>query len=172
MCNPKPDLHKINMHFKFGENPLIFKVIVLKRQIWMCRGLIHVNISKTDEICQLAIPNQISTISVRKSIDIYSSYRPQKKNQTCRGQKTVKNWRKLAIINPKPDLHNINAHIKFGENPLTFTQVIVRKRKCGRTYDRRTDGHADDQHETIIPRHYRVAEYKNHQAIKVEIVSS
>ena len=25
----------------------------------------------------------------------------------------------------KADLLNINAHIKFGENPLSFTQVIV-----------------------------------------------
>ena len=44
---------------------------------------------------------------------------------------SVKNWRNLLISNPKPDLHNINAHAKFGENPLLFTQVIVRKRKYG-----------------------------------------
>ena len=36
----------------------------------------------------------------------------------------------LAISNPKADLHNINAHTKFDENPLKFTQVI-RKRKYG-----------------------------------------
>ena len=30
---------------------------------------------------------------------------------------SVKIWRNLRIINPKPDLHNINAHTKFGENP-------------------------------------------------------
>ena len=30
---------------------------------------------------------------------------------------------------PKSDLLNINAHIKFGENPLDFTQVIVLKLK-------------------------------------------
>ena len=27
----------------------------------------------------------------------------------------------------KPDLHNINAQIKFGENSFRFTQVIVLK---------------------------------------------
>ena len=27
----------------------------------------------------------------------------------------------LPISNPKPDLRNINAHTKFGENPLIFT---------------------------------------------------
>ena len=37
----------------------------------------------------------------------------------------VKNWQNWPMNNPKPDLHNINAHIKFGENPLRFTQVTV-----------------------------------------------
>ena len=49
---------------------------------------------------------------------------------------SIKNWRNLPISNPKPDLHNINAHTKFGENPLLFTEVIVRKRKYGRVSDR------------------------------------
>ena len=62
----------------------------------------------------------------------------------------------MAISNTKPDLHNINAHTKFGENPLMFTQVIIRKRKT----DGRTDGKTDEQRETIIPRHYFVAEYE------------
>ena len=54
---------------------------------------------------------------------------------------SVKICRTLPISNPKPELHNINAHTKFGENPLMFTQVIIRKQKTdGRTYDgRRTD---------------------------------
>ena len=42
---------------------------------------------------------------------------------------------------------------KFGENPLMFTQVIIRKR---------TDGHMDVQCETIIHRHYRVVGYTHH----------
>ena len=51
---------------------------------------------------------------------------------------SVKIWRNLPISNPKPDLHNINEQTKFGENPLMFTQVIIRKRKMdGRMYDRR-----------------------------------
>ena len=52
-----------------------------------------------------------------------------------RSDNSVKIWRNLPISNPKPDLHNINAHTKFGENPLTFTQVIIRKQK--------TDGHSN-----------------------------
>ena len=39
---------------------------------------------------------------------------------------SVKIWRNLLVSNPKPDLHNINAHTKFGENPLMFTKVITR----------------------------------------------
>ena len=71
---------------------------------------------------------------------------------------SVKIWRNLPITNPKPDLHNINAHIKFGENQLMFTQVIIQKRK--------TDGQTHDvQSETIIPRHYCVARYnKGHDS--------
>ena len=46
-----------------------------------------------------------------------------------RADNSVKNWGNLPISNPKPDLHNINAHTKFGENPLMFTQVIILKRK-------------------------------------------
>ena len=42
---------------------------------------------------------------------------------------SVKTGQNLPISNPKADLHNINAHIKFGENP--FTQVIVLKVKYG-----------------------------------------
>ena len=42
---------------------------------------------------------------------------------------SIKIWQNLPISNPEPDLHNINAHTKFGENPLMFTHVIIRKRK-------------------------------------------
>ena len=52
---------------------------------------------------------------------------------------SVKIRSNLPISNPKPDIHNINAQTKFGENPLTFTQVIIRKRKTdGQMYDGQT----------------------------------
>ena len=44
-------------------------------------------------------------------------------------QITVKNSSSLPISIPKADLYNVNAHSKFGENPLIFTQVIVWKQK-------------------------------------------
>ena len=40
------------------------------------------------------------------------------------------------MSNPKPDLYDVNAYSKFGENPLLLTQVIVRKRKYGRVSGR------------------------------------
>ena len=46
-----------------------------------------------------------------------------------RADNSVNIWRNLPISNPKPDLLNVTAHTKFGENPLMFTQVIIRKRK-------------------------------------------
>ena len=59
---------------------------------------------------------------------------------------SVKNWRNLPISNPKPDLHNMNAHTKFGENPLMFTQVIILKlKKDGRTDGRMMDGRTDSR---------------------------
>ena len=43
----------------------------------------------------------------------------------------VKHWGNLSISNSKPDLLHINACTKFGENPLMFTQVIIRRWKYG-----------------------------------------
>ena len=81
-----------------------------------------------------------------------------------RADNSVKVWRSLPISNPKPDLYSINAHTKFGENPLMFTQVIILKRKTDRRMDDwRTDRHIDVQWETIIPCHYCVAGYKKKQ---------
>ena len=40
---------------------------------------------------------------------------------------TIKHRNYSPISNPKPDLNNINAHTKFGENRLIFTQVIIRR---------------------------------------------
>ena len=40
---------------------------------------------------------------------------------TMRGGQITKNQLNLIINNSKPDLHNINAHTKFGENTLVFT---------------------------------------------------
>ena len=63
MRKSKADLHNMNVHIKFGENTLRFiQVIVLKVKIWMYCG--QITLSKIDKICLIAIPNQISTISM------------------------------------------------------------------------------------------------------------
>ena len=96
-----------------------------------CRG--QITLSKIDKICPLAIPNQIFFISMHVpsffKIPWYllklSSW--NENMGMLRAGNSVEIWRNLPIGNPKPDLHNINAHTKFGENPLMFTQVIIRK---------------------------------------------
>ena len=40
-----------------------------------------------------------------------------------RADNSVKIWRNLPIINPKPDLLNVNAYSKFDENPLLFIKL-------------------------------------------------
>ena len=57
------------------------------------------------------------------------------------GMSLAYNCQNLPISNPKPHLHNIDAHTKFGKNPLLFAQVIIRKWNTdgwttdGRTYE-------------------------------------
>ena len=45
---------------------------------------------------------------------------------------SVNSSENLLICIPQAYLYNINAHTTFGENRLTFTQVIVSKRTYGR----------------------------------------
>ena len=71
-----------------------------------------------------------------------------------RADNSVKIWRNLPISNPKPDIHNINAHTKFGENPLMFTQLSSRNEKRmdgpmdGCTTDGQTQGRPPWNHNT------------------------
>ena len=62
ISNPKPDLLHINAHTKCGENPLTFTRYHPEMKIWACLG--QITLSKFDDICPLAIPNQITTISI------------------------------------------------------------------------------------------------------------
>ena len=119
-----------------------------------CRG--QITLSKTDEICPLASPNQISLISMHVPSLVKIPWHLLKllvgKENMSLADNTVKIWRNWPISNPKPDLHKINAHTKFGENPFPFPQVIIRKRnRDGWTYNWQTDRHTGVQRETIIP---------------------
>ena len=96
------------------------------------------NSVKFHEICLLAIPNLFSSMSIHiASLVKIPCYllKLSSGNENMgvsRADNSVKILRNLPISNPKPYLLNINAYSKFGENPLLFTQVIVRKRKYGR----------------------------------------
>ena len=49
---------------------------------------------------------------------------------SCGGQMSLlKTDEIFQLAIPKLDLYNINARTKFGDNPLTFTQVIIQKQK-------------------------------------------
>ena len=159
ISNWKPDLLTVNAYSKFDENPfVIYSSYSPEMKIWAC--LRQITLSKIDEICPLAISNQLSTISmhipslVKIPCYLLKLLSGNENMGMSRADNSIKNWRNLPISNPKPDLHNINAHTKFGENPLKFTQVIIQKRKTdgqtevrqmdGRTEVRQTDGGTTD----------------------------
>ena len=101
-------------------------------KIRTCRG--QIALSNIYDICTLAIPNHISTISMRIPSMVKTRWYILKlssgnENTDVSGaDKSLKNLWNLPINTPKLNFNNINAHTKFGENPLTYTQVIVRKR--------------------------------------------
>ena len=108
-----------------------------------CHG--EITLSKIDVMYPNAIPNQISTISMHISSlvkicwELLKLLSWKENTNVLRADNSTKHWQNLPISNPKPDLYNINACTKFGENPLIFTQVIVWKRKSGRTDRHTTD---------------------------------
>ena len=133
------------------------------------------NSVKHDEICQLAIPNQISLILMHVPSLVKIPWHLHKLSSgnenmgVSRADNCIKMWWNLLISNPKPDLHNINAHIKFGENPMMFTQVITWKLNTDGWMDvGQTEGWTDTwtsnvKHNTqplSCGRDYRVAGYK------------
>ena len=108
----------------------------------LCHG--QITLSKIDKISLSAIPNQIFMIMMHTPSLVKIHWQLLKlssrneNSDILQEDNSVKNWRNLPTNNPKPDLHNINAHTRFGESPLTFTQVIIWKGKYGlmdgRTY--------------------------------------
>ena len=86
-------------------------------KIWTCGG--HVNLSKIEEICPLAIPNRISTISMHTPFGenpmMFTRYRPETKygqteGRTTDGQTantipqhpTTNMWRGIKRFKPPP----------------------------------------------------------------------
>ena len=145
ISNPKPHLHNVNAHTKSGEYPPIFySSYHPETKIQTCSGQI------IDKSCQklTKFVHWLSQARCPQSMHIPSFVKihwyllklsfENRNADLWEVDNSVKNWRNLPISNPKPDFHNINAHTKFGENPLIFTQVIVQKGKYWRTYNRQT----------------------------------
>ena len=110
-----------------------------------CRG--QITVSKNKEICPLAIPNSISTISmqilslVKTHWYLLKLSTGKEKSDVLRENNLVKNWQNLPINNPKQDLHNINAQTKFGGKLLIFTGYRPETKIW--TDVRQTDGHTE-----------------------------
>ena len=83
------------------------------------------NLPMSNPKADLNILHQCKYQIWRVSTEIYSSYCFESKIRMYCWQITVKNGRNLSISNPKAEVHNINAHTKFGENPLTFTYLCM-----------------------------------------------
>ena len=90
------------------------------------------------------------------------------KRKTCCGQITlVKNRQNLPINNPKPDLHNINAHTVWWKSIDIYSSYHPEMQIRMDIWQ--ADGHTDSQCDTIIPHHYHVAGYKNDHFIQTKI---
>ena len=107
----------------------------------------QITLSNFDQICSLAIPNQISLTSMPVTSLVKILWHLLKLSSGNENMDV--SWADNSIKiwwNPKPDLHNINAHT-----------------------DRRMDRHTDVQCETIIPRHHHVAGYKRREMFYLEL---
>ena len=133
---------------------------------WACLG--QITSSKFEEICRLAIPIQIFTITMHipSLVKIHRRLLKLSSGNENMGvylaDNSVKIWQICPLAIPN-QISIISMHIpNLVKIHLMFTQVIIRKRKQtdGWTTDGWTDGHTDVQHETIIPCHYIVAGYK------------
>ena len=109
ICNPKADLHNINANTKFRENPLIFTSYCPEMKILMCRR--QIILSKVDKICQSAIQNQISTISMHiPSLKKIHSYLI---NLSSRNETRGPWWSYIAHLSKQVCILNVEVSAKF-----------------------------------------------------------
>ena len=95
--NPKPDLLNVNAYSKFGENPMLFTQVIVGK--WKYGHLGQITLSKIDEICPLAIPNQISTISIHipSLVKIHCLLKSSSGNEK-RTDRWTHGWQRETII--------------------------------------------------------------------------
>ena len=164
ISNPKPDLYSSNAHTKFGVSPLnIYASYCQETKIMTCCG--QITLSKFDKICPLAIPNRISRTSMHTP-----SWNPLIFNQVI-----VWKWKiwhvverslsKIAELWPSAIPNQILTIIYQCTYQVWWKSTDIHSSYYPETKIQ-TDGHMDDQRETITPGHYCVAGYKNHYYIK------
>ena len=113
----KTSVHSLIKMLNYNSPPLL------------CCG--QITLSNNHKICPLAIPNQITLISMHVSSLVKIPWHLLKLSfgKENLGMSRADNSVKMPISNPKPDPHNINS-----ENPFMFTQVIIQKWKTGRQH--------------------------------------
>ena len=135
----------------------IFSSYHSKTKIWAC--LWQITPSKFDKICPLAIPNQISTVlmHIPSLVKIHwcllKLSSGNENTGMSRADNSVKIWRNLPISNSQPNLHKINAHSKFGENPLMFLKLSSGNKiqTNGQMRDWLTDWRTDTRTSNVKP---------------------
>ena len=141
--------------------------------------------SKFDEICPIAIPNQISTLSMHKPslVKIHWCLLKLSSGNENMGVSrippsagnSVKIWQicPLAIPNQSSTIH-VSMHIP---SLVKIYWCLLKLssgneiRMDGQCTDRRMDRHTDVQCETIIPHHYHVEGYKKCIQINIFLIS-
>ena len=119
-----------------------YKMLNYNTLLLSCRR--QITLSNIDKICPPAIQNHISLIPmhipslVKIPWHLHKLPSRNKNMGMSRADNSIKIWPNLPISNPKSDLHNINAHTKFGENRSMFTRYHP-ETKYGWTTDGRTD---------------------------------
>ena len=124
----------MHISIKFGKNPLRFTLSYCpESKVWMYCGQIKMdNLPISNLEADLHKINAMHILSLVKIYWYLLKLSSRNENtDMSRAYNSVKNWQNLPISNPKPDLYNINPNTKFGENPLTFTSVIIRKWNFG-----------------------------------------
>ena len=99
--------------------------------------------------------------SLEKSIDVYSSYHLETKIWACLGQITPSKFDEICPLAIPNQISTISMHISNLMKIIDVYSSYHPETKNRWTDDGWTDRHTEVQPETIIPRHYIVAGYKN-----------
>ena len=113
-------------------------------KIWACLG--QITPSKFDEICPLAIPIQISTISKHTWFGenplTFTCYHPETKIWVCLGQITPSKFDEIGPLAIPNQISTISMHIP---NLVKIHRCLLKLSSGNEKTDRWTDGRTDDR---------------------------